>query len=67
MEPENHFYFVNSYYAAPSPELVLGETTYGVPFAAMVSRDNVHATQFHAEKSGPLGLKILKNFAKQKA
>ena len=67
LEPENHFYFVNSYYAAPSPELVLGEATYGVPFAAMVSRDNVHATQFHAEKSGPLGLKILKNFAKQKA
>jgi imidazole glycerol-phosphate synthase subunit HisH len=67
LAPENHFYFVNSYYAAPSPELVLGEASYGVPFAAMVSRDNVHATQFHAEKSGPLGLKILKNFAQNPA
>jgi imidazoleglycerol phosphate synthase glutamine amidotransferase subunit HisH len=62
LEAENYFYFVNSYYVAPDPELVLGQATYGVPFAAMVSRDNVHATQFHAEKSGPVGLRILKNF-----
>lgn len=65
LEDENYFYFVNSYYAPPSSELVLGRATYGVPFAAMVSRDNVHATQFHAEKSGPLGLKILRNFVAQ--
>lgn len=63
LEPENYFYFVNSYYVAPEPALVLGKATYGVEFAAMVSRDNVHATQFHAEKSGPVGLTILKNFA----
>lgn len=62
LEPENYFYFVNSYYVAPDPELVLGQATYGVPFTAMVSRGNVHATQFHAEKSGPVGLRILKNF-----
>jgi glutamine amidotransferase len=65
LEDENYFYFVNSYYAPVSHELVLGQATYGVPFAAMVSRDNVHATQFHAEKSGPLGLKILRNFVAQ--
>jgi glutamine amidotransferase len=63
LEEENYFYFVNSYYVAPEPELVLGSAKYGVEFAAMVSRDNVHATQFHAEKSGPVGLTILKNFA----
>lgn len=67
LAPENHFYFVNSYYVAPAAELTLGEASYGVPFAAMVSRDNVHATQFHTEKSGPLGLKILANFAKLRA
>lgn len=66
LEPENYFYFVNSYYVAPSSELVLGQANYGVPFAAMVSRDNVHATQFHAEKSGPLGLRILKNFVSRR-
>jgi glutamine amidotransferase len=65
LEDENYFYFVNSYYVAPEPALVLGAATYDVEFAAMVSRDNVHATQFHAEKSGPVGLKILKNFAAQ--
>jgi glutamine amidotransferase len=64
LEPENYFYFVNSYYVAPEPALVLGQATYDVDFAAMVSRDNVHATQFHAEKSGPVGLTILKNFAR---
>ena len=64
LDSENYFYFVNSYYVAPEPSLVLGEATYDVDFAAMVSRDNVHATQFHAEKSGPVGLTILKNFAK---
>lgn len=64
LDTENYFYFVNSYYVAPEPSLVLGEATYDVDFAAMVSRDNVHATQFHAEKSGPVGLTILKNFAK---
>ncbi len=63
LEDENYFYFVNSYYVAPEPALVLGAATYDVEFAAMVSRDNVHATQFHAEKSGPVGLTILKNFA----
>jgi glutamine amidotransferase len=63
LDDENYFYFVNSYYVAPEPALVLGAATYDVEFAAMVSRDNVHATQFHAEKSGPVGLTILKNFA----
>lgn len=63
LDAENYFYFVNSYYVAPEPALVLGSATYDVEFAAIVSRDNVHATQFHAEKSGPVGLTILKNFA----
>jgi len=59
-----HCYFVNSYYAAPAdPGDVLGETSYGVAFCSVVARDNIVATQFHAEKSGPLGLSILEAFA----
>lgn len=60
-----HCYFVNSYYAAPAdPGDVLGETSYGVAFCSVVARDNIVATQFHAEKSGPLGLAILDAFAR---
>jgi len=61
-----HYYFVNSYYVAlDDPTLLLGEAEYGTRFAAIVARDNVVAAQFHIEKRGPLGLKLLDNFAKQ--
>lgn len=57
-------YFVNSYYAEPAdPAAVLGATEYSVAFCSMVAADNVAATQFHAEKSGEVGLAILANFA----
>ena len=58
------FYFVHSYYPKPAdPALVIGETEYaGVRFASMVGRGNVAATQFHPEKSGRIGLRLLKNF-----
>ena len=63
---ESEFYFVHSYYPAPSaPELVLGTTDYaGVVFASMVSRGNIAATQFHPEKSGRIGLRLLENFVR---
>src|SRR5260221_3813343 len=62
---EGHYYFVNSYYCVPDdPADALGITDYTVEFCAVVARDNVVATQFHAEKSGPLGLSLLGNFAK---
>jgi glutamine amidotransferase len=57
-------YFVNSYYVVPAnPEDVLGTTDYGVEFCSVVARRNIIATQFHAEKSGELGLRILRGFA----
>jgi glutamine amidotransferase len=57
-------YFVNSYYAIPAdPAHVLGTTEYGVEFCSIVARDNLIATQFHAEKSGDLGLRLLRGFA----
>jgi glutamine amidotransferase len=59
-----HFYFVNSFYADPrDPDDALGRTEYGIEFASVVARDNIVATQFHAEKSGPLGLRLLAAFA----
>jgi glutamine amidotransferase len=59
-----HCYFVNSYYAVPADaEDVLGVTDYGLVFCSVVARDNLIATQFHAEKSGELGLRILRNFS----
>jgi glutamine amidotransferase len=59
-----HFYFVNSYYAAPADaDWVIGTTDYGIEFASVAGRDNIVATQFHAEKSGPIGLALLTAFA----
>ena len=59
------FYFVHSYYCAPTDgAIVIGATDYGAPFAAAIARDNVMATQFHPEKSGQWGLRIYRNFAR---
>ena len=61
---DSHFYFVHSYYAAPtSSEGQAGVTDYGVPFCSLYARDKLVATQFHPEKSGAIGLRIYKNFA----
>ena len=64
IESGSEFYFVHSYYPAPTDRAcVLGETEYAnVRFASVVARDNLAATQFHPEKSGRLGLQVLKNF-----
>ncbi len=57
------FYFVNSFYSAPAdPDVTIGETEYGIRFTSTVAKDNLIATQFHLEKSGPGGLRMLKNF-----
>jgi glutamine amidotransferase len=57
-------YFVNSYYAVPaSSDDVLATTDYSVEFTSMVAHDNIAATQFHAEKSGEIGLAVLRSFA----
>ena len=59
----SRFYFVHSYYfALQDPALVLGESDYPQPFACIVGRDNVFATQFHTEKSHQAGLLLLRNF-----
>ena len=58
----DHVYFVHSYYAADCDGSVLAVTEYGAPLTAAVGRDNVLGCQFHPEKSGPVGLGILKAF-----
>jgi glutamine amidotransferase len=61
-----HFYFVNSYYAAPDDDAVLAATAnYGHDFTAAVRSGNITATQFHIEKSGPDGLELLRRWAQQ--
>jgi glutamine amidotransferase len=65
LPPAANFYFVNSYHALPAEEAdVAGVTEYGPEFAAVVARGNVMATQFHIEKSGPVGLALLARFAR---
>ena len=63
LSDEEYLYFVHSYY----PEVkdrgnIVALTKYGVDFPSIVAKENVFATQFHPEKSGKTGLKILKNF-----
>jgi len=61
--PADEFYFVHAYYPLPaSDEYVFGTTCYGIEFASIIGYKNLIAMQFHPEKSGTPGLKILKNF-----
>ena len=63
--PESEFYFVHSYYPLPEESgAVLGETDYGSRFASVIAKENLFAVQFHVEKSGRPGLRILSNFCK---
>jgi len=60
---DDYMYFVHSYYVSPSDENIIAATTdYGVEVPAVICKDQVFATQFHPEKSGQIGLKILENF-----
>jgi len=59
------FYFVHSYYGVPTDKSVVSATTnHGVDVTAAIAKDNLFATQFHPEKSGVNGLKILENFVR---
>lgn len=67
LEESSYVYFVHSYYLkAAEEEIVAATTEYGVSIHASVERDMVFGCQFHPEKSGRVGLQILKNFAKVK-
>jgi glutamine amidotransferase len=59
------FYHVHSFAPVPDdPEVILGTAIHGSSFVTAVQRDNVYGVQFHPEKSGPDGLRMLENFAR---
>jgi imidazole glycerol-phosphate synthase subunit HisH len=60
----SYFYFVHSYAAEPGPATV-GQAEYGWPFSAVVESGNFLATQFHPERSGPVGARVLDNFLRR--
>ena len=64
IKPNSFFYFVHSYCVIPKhPADTLALTPfYGHDFSSVIRRDNLYGAQFHPEKSGPVGLKILENF-----
>ena len=65
IDDEAYVYFVHSLYPVPvDKEIVCAETDYGATFTSAIASKNVYGTQFHPEKSGDIGLKILRNFAK---
>ncbi|MFH1480344.1 MAG: imidazole glycerol phosphate synthase subunit HisH [Pseudomonadota bacterium] len=65
VDRESEFYFVHAYYPTPSEtNAVLGETDYGIRFASVIAVKNLFAVQFHLEKSGRPGLRILSNFCR---
>ena len=60
---KNYFYFVNSYYCQPQNEKIKkGITDYGGKFCSVLENGNLYGVQFHPEKSGDIGLQLLKNF-----
>lgn len=61
--PGSDVYFVHSYFAEAGPDCI-ATTTYGLPFAAAMARGNFYGVQFHPEKSGEVGQRILGNFLK---
>ncbi len=62
---QSYFYFVHSYYVVPEDKATVATTTnYGIDFVSGIHHENIHAFQFHPEKSQQLGLAVLKNFSK---
>jgi glutamine amidotransferase len=62
IKEDDYVYFVHSYYAAECDESVIAVTEYGAELTAAVANENVYGCQFHPEKSGEVGMKILKAF-----
>jgi glutamine amidotransferase len=65
IEAGDEFYFVHSYFPKPNdPRRIYATADYGGSFCCALGQDNLFATQFHPEKSGPLGLALLQRFSK---
>jgi glutamine amidotransferase len=59
---EEHVYFVHSYYADTDESYITASATYDVEVPAIVGKGNVFGMQFHPEKSGQMGMSLLKNY-----
>lgn len=63
IKKNSYFYFVNSYYCNPDEKnITKGITEYDKEFCSVLEKDNLYGVQFHPEKSGEVGLQLLKNF-----
>lgn len=62
IENGSYYYFVHSYAADTTSEFIAARSWHGVDFPALVWKDNIFGAQFHPEKSGGAGLKMLENF-----
>ena len=63
VQPGDEFYFVHSYYLDAEPDCVFAISEYGTRFCCAIARATLFATQFHPEKSGRIGLRLLQRFA----
>ena len=63
----DYVYFVHSYYATDCDASLIADTEYGAPLTAAVSNGNVYGCQFHPEKSGDVGMRILRAFCEMEA
>lgn len=66
LDAENYFYFANSYHA-PVGDYSVGVCSYSNDFTAIAAKGNFMGWQFHPERSGPIGAKIIQNFVEMKA
>lgn len=60
---KTYFYFVHSYFIEFNTKFTAAICEYGIDFSAAIQKDNFYAVQFHPEKSGEAGERLLKNFA----
>ena len=63
MDDNQYFYFVHSYFVEYNPTFTCATCNYGTAFSAAIQKDNFFGLQFHPEKSGKMGEKLLKNFS----
>jgi imidazole glycerol phosphate synthase glutamine amidotransferase subunit len=61
LAPQSHVYFAHSYFV-PVNDATAATSTYTQPYTAVLEQDNIFGVQFHPEKSGPIGMKIVQNF-----
>jgi imidazole glycerol-phosphate synthase subunit HisH len=63
INPDEYFYFVHSYFIEFNPNFTIASAEHGIKFSAVIQKDNFFGIQFHPEKSGAAGERILTNFS----